>query len=251
MFFSPFEQFRLVALENFGGNLVISNSLVNLIFVVFGFLGLGYLLLSMRKKKYEFSIFSWAMQQLYVFFYEVTATYVGNHVNRFFPFMFYTFLFIFLNNLVGLLPYSFTVTSHFVVTFGLSFTMWFGMFLLGLAKWKLAYFSLFYPKGLSIPLLFLLCVLECISNIFRMFSLALRLLANMVAGHILLDCMSFLIYKTFTTAIWFPSVSILSVVMMIIPVVGFLGLLMFEVGVCVLQAYIFVVLSCIYLKEVL
>lgn len=248
---SPFEQFKLNPLWISSPNIVLSNSLLNVEIVIFGFFFLSLVILSMRKKKYEFSFFSYVFKQLYIFFYDVVATYVGNHVNRFFPYMFYLFLFIAINNLVGLLPFSFTVTSHFVVTLGLSFTTWFGIFLLGVARWHLDYLDLFFPKGLEIGLVILLAALELISNVFRMFSLALRLLANMVAGHILLDCLTFLIYKTMTYAVAGSSISLLSVVTMALPMVAFTGLLLFEVGVCILQAYIFVVLSCIYLKEVL
>ncbi len=251
MIVSPFEQFKLNPLWISSPNVVLSNSLLNVEIIIFGFFALSVIILSMRKKKYEFSFFSYIFKQLYIFFYDVVSTYVGNHVNRFFPYMFYLFLFIAINNLVGLLPFSFTVTSHFVVTLGLSFTTWFGIFLLGVSRWHLDYLDLFFPKGLEIGLVVLLAALELISNVFRMFSLALRLLANMVAGHILLDCLTFLIYKTMTYAIAGSSISFLSIITMILPMVAFTGLLLFEVGVCVLQAYIFVVLSCIYLKEVL
>jgi len=248
---SPFEQFKLNPLWISSPNVVLSNSLLNVQVVIFGFFFLSLVILSMRRKKYEFSLFSYVFKQLYIFFYDVVSTYVGSHVNRFFPYMFYLFLFIAINNLVGLLPFSFTVTSHFVVTLGLSFTTWFGILLLGVSRWHLDYFDLFFPKGLEIGLVILLAALELISNVFRMFSLALRLLANMVAGHILLDCLTFLIYKTMTYAVAGTSISLLSVVTMTLPMVAFTGLLLFEVGVCILQAYIFVVLSCIYLKEVL
>jgi ATP synthase subunit 6 len=251
MNYSPFEQFKISLIEMISPNIVISQSLLNVTVVTIGFITLTVFLLSMKKKKYDFSFFGYVCKQLYIFFYDVVSTYVGNHVNRFFPYMFYLFLFIALNNLVGLLPFAFTVTSHFVVTLGLSFTTWFGIFLLGLARWNLNYLELFFPKGLSLELVILLAALESISNVFRMFSLALRLLANMVAGHILLDCLTYLIYKTMTNAVSGSSISILAIILMIIPMIAFCGLLLFEVGVCILQAYIFVVLSCIYLKEVL
>jgi F-type H+-transporting ATPase subunit a len=122
---------------------------------------------------------------------------------------------------------------------------------IGLANHGIAYFAHFFPKGISTALIFFLGVIEIISCLSRMFSLSIRLSANMIAGHILLDCIAFYVYNVLFNAFSGMSISFISLLHVLIPAACFIGLLFFELCVCFLQAYIFVILSAIYLTEVL
>jgi F-type H+-transporting ATPase subunit a len=250
MIFSPFEQFQIVELYTYSTNFILSNALFVLI-TIFSIYTI-FAVLAMYTKKQTFNFFMVYFGELYLFFYANLKSYLGKkYFKIYFPFFFYVFLFIFVCNLTGLLPYSFTLTSHFAITFGLSSTIWFGILFIGLAKSGMSYFAHFYPKGFPTVLIFFLGVIELISNISRMFSLSIRLSANMIAGHILLDCLSFYVYNVLYTAFSGVSVSFISLLHIILPVVFFIGLLFFEACVCFLQAYIFVILSAIYLTEVI
>lgn len=250
MIYSPFEQFQIVELYSYSTNLVFSN----VMFVLLSIFSLYtiFAVFCMYTKKQKFNFFMIYFNQLYLFFYENLKSYLGKrYFKMYFPFFFYVFLFIFVCNITGLLPYSFTLTSHFVVTFGLSSTIWFGIMFIGLANHGIAYFGHFFPKGISTALIFFLGVIEIISCISRMFSLSIRLSANMIAGHILLDCLAFYVYNVLFNAFSGISISFISLIHVLIPVAFFIGLLFFEACVCFLQAYIFVILSAIYLTEVL
>jgi ATP synthase subunit 6 len=253
MYISPFEQFKVFEVLKFNENynFVITNSILQIIVVLTAFLVISYFTLSSTKNTYEIPFYFWIFKELYSFVYNTIYTYVGKKTGLFFPFIFFLFLFIFMCNLVGLVPYSFTVTSHFAITFGLGFTVWFGVILLGIKQWGIQFFSIFFPKGSSAALVFFIAAIEFLSYSFRVLSISLRLLANMVAGHILLDCISFFIFKSIFSSIAGSSVSVVSTSSMAIPLIFLLILLIFEMCVAVLQAYIFIVLSCMYIKEVL
>jgi F-type H+-transporting ATPase subunit a len=117
----------------------------------------------------------------------------------YFPFIYVLFLFILINNLISLVPYSFATTSHFVLTFALSFTIVIGSTLLGLVKNKTEFFSLFVPAGCPLGLVPLLVLIEFLSYLARNLSLGLRLAANIFSGHMLLNILSGLTYNIMTT----------------------------------------------------
>jgi len=149
------------------------------------------------------------------------------------------------SNLLGILPYSFTITSHLSITFTLSFIVWFGSLIIGFVENGVLFFGLVLPRGVPLALVPFLVGVETISYIFRSVSLALRLFANIVAGHILLDTLALSIHKLlFPTYITFTKLLI-----SIIPFLLCIILILFECVVALLQAYIFLILSNIYLKE--
>lgn len=165
----------------------------------------------------------------------------GEKARPFFPFMFSIFAFIFFANMTGLLPESFSVTSHVVVNFSVALILFSTIIITGFVKHGLHFIHLFVPPGapiLAVPILF---VIEMFSFSVRPFSLSLRLFGNMLAGHLLL-----LVFATLTagllTAGWMSGLSVL-------PLVAELVLIAFEFFVAFLQAYIYSILSCVYLHD--
>jgi F-type H+-transporting ATPase subunit a len=160
----------------------------------------------------------------------------------YFPFIYVLFLFILINNLISLVPYSFATTSHFVLTFALSFTVVIGSTLLGLVKNKTEFFALFVPAGCPLGLVPLLVLIEFLSYLARNLSLGLRLAANIFSGHMLLNILSGLTYNIMTTNWIYFIVGILPLSF----IVAFSSL---EVGIAFIQAQVFVVLTCSYIKD--
>jgi F-type H+-transporting ATPase subunit a len=143
-----------------------------------------------------------------------------------------------------MVPYSFSPTSHFILTFSLSFSIVLGGAILGLKEHNLKYFSLFVPAGCPLALLPLLVLIEFISNLARNVSLGLRLAANVLSGHMLLNILSGFTYKIMTSGIVFFFVGLL-------PLMFIIAFSSLELAIAFIQAQVFVVLSCGYTKEAL
>lgn len=158
--------------------------------------------------------------------------------------MYVLFAFILVNNLIGMVPFSFASTSHFLLTFSLSFTVVIGATILGFTKHGLEFFSLFVPAGCPLGLLPLLVLIETISYIARNVSLGLRLAANILSGHMLLNILSGFTYNIMCSGILFLIIGLLPLSF----IIAFSGL---EVGIAFIQAQVFVVLSCSYIKDTL
>lgn len=172
---------------------------------------------------------------------------VVNQINprkgqTYFPFIYGLFIFILINNLIGLVPYSFASTSHFVLTFALSFTIVLGATILGFQVHGLKFFSLLVPAGCPLALLPLLVLIEFISYVSRNISLGLRLGANIMSGHMLLNILSGFTYNIMTSGIIFLILGIIPLIF----IIAFSGL---EVAIAIIQAQVFVVLSCSYIKD--
>lgn len=160
----------------------------------------------------------------------------------YFPFIYTLFVFILINNLIGLIPYSFASTSHFVLTFGLSFTIVLGATILGFSKHGLEFFSLFVPAGCPLALVPILVFIEFISYLARNISLGLRLAANITAGHMLLNILAGFTYNILTSGILFLLIGLIPLSF----IIAFSGL---EVGIALIQAQVFVVLTAGYIKD--
>jgi F-type H+-transporting ATPase subunit a len=151
--------------------------------------------------------------------------------------MFTLFFFILMANLLGLVPYSFTVTSHVIVTFALALLVFVGVTAVGFARHGLHYLHMFLPAGVPLPLVPLMIPIEVISYLARPITLSIRLAANMTAGHLLLK----------VVAGFVVTLGAFGVPLMLVLV----GLIGFEVFVAFLQAYIFTILTCVYLHDAL
>jgi F-type H+-transporting ATPase subunit a len=160
----------------------------------------------------------------------------------YFPFIYTLFLFILINNLIGLVPYGFATTSHFVLTFSMSFTIVLGATILGFYKHNLKFFSLFVPAGCPLALLPALVLIEFISYLAKNISLGLRLAANILAGHMLLNILSGFTYNIMTSGIIFFFLGLL-------PLAFIIAFSSLELAIAFIQAQVFVVLSCSYIKD--
>ena len=144
-------------------------------------------------------------------------------------------MFVLIGNMVGMIPYSFTFTSHIVVTFALAMVVFLFVTLVGFMRHGFHFLSLFAPKGVPLALAPLLIPVEMISYLVRPVSLSIRLFANMLAGHMVLK-----IFAGFIVSMGFFG---------ILPYVFSMALVGFEIFVCLLQAYIFTILTCVYFND--
>jgi F-type H+-transporting ATPase subunit a len=190
---------------------------------------------------------SWSISQECI--YATVHNIVINQINEkrgqiYFPFIYGLFLFILINNLIGMVPYSFASTSHFILTFSLSFTIVLGATILGFKEHGLRFFSLFVPAGSPLALLPLLVIIEFISYLTRNLSLGLRLAANIFSGHMLLNILSWFTYNIMNSGIVYFFVALLPLAF----IIAFSGL---ELAIAFIQAQVFVVLTCSYIKDAL
>jgi len=167
---------------------------------------------------------------------------IGSSNEVFLPFIYALFFFIIIGNLNGNVPYSFAVATSAIVSLGLSFAIFFGVTVMGLHRHGLHFFSYFVPAGTPLGLVPLLVLVELISYIARAFSLGVRIFANLVAGHTLLKILSGFLYPMFTMG---P----LMIVVATVPMALFTALIGLEIAVSVIQAYVFTILTCIYIKD--
>ena len=168
----------------------------------------------------------------------------GSHGMKFFPLVFSLFMFVLVANLLGLFPYFFTVTSHIIVTFCLAILVIGTVIVYGFAKHGLGFLKLFVPAGVPVVLLPLVVAIEIISFLSRPISLSVRLFANMLAGHITLKGFSGVVVSL-------SALGAAGVAGAVLPLAMAVALTGLEVLVAFLQAYVFAVLTCMYLNDAL
>lgn len=167
----------------------------------------------------------------------------GNVKQKFFPCILVTFTFLLFCNLQGMIPYSFTVTSHFLITLGLSFSIFIGITIVGFQRNGLHFLSFLLPAGVPLPLAPFLVLLELISYCFRALSLGIRLFANMMAGHSLVKILSGFAWTMLCMNDLLYFIGDLGPLFIVLALTGL------ELGVAILQAYVFTILICIYLND--
>ncbi len=231
-----FELTRKVPLELFGYDVSFTNSSLWMVIAVIA--ASAFLIFSMRGR----SLVPTRMQSMAEVFYEFLAKTVrdvcGPEGMKYFPFVFSIFIFVFFANVLGLLPGSFTTTSHISVTFALALLVFVVVTVIGFQKQGFGFLKMFVPEGVPLLLLPLIVVIEVISYLMRPISLSVRLFANMLAGHILLKVFAGFVVGLGVVGGWAPLAFM----------VGFTG---FELGIAALQAFIFALLTCIYLNDAL
>ncbi len=179
----------------------------------------------------------------YDFIHDMVTGQIGEAGKRFFPFVFSLFMFVLFGNLIGLLPFAFTFTSHIAVTFTLAMVVFILSTIVGIAIHGKHWFSYFSPEGAPKALLPLIIPIEIISYLSRPVSLSVRLFANMVAGHVMLK-----VFATFVVMIG-GAAGVIGLLGATLPLAVNVALIGFELLVAFLQAYVFAILTCIYLHD--
>ncbi|MDE2562873.1 MAG: F0F1 ATP synthase subunit A [Sphingomonadales bacterium] len=185
-----------------------------------------------------------AVEYVYDFVRKMLDENVGPEGRRFAPLVFSIFIFVLACNLLGLIPWvgAFTPTSHVTVTLGLALIVFITVCVVGFLRHGLHFFSLFWPHGASIPLGIFVFIIEVLSFLSRPFTLAIRLFANMTAGHVLLK-----VFGTFVIAL--GSFGALPYVFGVVPLAVNVALSALEVLIAVVQAYVFALLASLYLND--
>jgi len=237
---NPMHQFKIYKIGpeiNFG-NLNLSFTNASLFMIISSILILLLLFFGTKKKSLVPSRIQFITELSYTFVAKMINDTAGTSAKSFFPFIFTLFMFVLFANMVGMLPYSFTVTSHIIVTFVLAAIVFIGVTVLGFIKHGFKYLQLFVPKGVPLVLLPLIVVIEIISYLSRPVSLSVRLFANMMAGHTMLKVFGGFVISLGLLGGWLP--------------LGFsVALTGLEILVAFLQAYVFAILTCIYLNDAL
>lgn len=234
--FDPLHQFEihtLIPLKVDGIDISFTNS--SLFMVVTVFVTALFLIGGMSRSKMIPGRFQALTEMTYGFVANILDETVGLRGQKYFPFIFTIFMFILMGNLIGMIPYNFTFTSHIIVTFGLAMIAFGTATLVGFIRHGFHYFTLFVPKGAPVYMLPLIVPIEILSYLSRPISLSVRLFANMMAGHTMLK-----VFAGFTVALGIFGIAPLAVNTM---------LTAFEILVAILQAYVFTILTCIYLQD--
>lgn len=236
---SPLAQFEiktLVPIEMFGVDASFTNSSL---FMVLTVITVSLFLIGGMRRSAMIPGRWQSMAELsYVFIANMVKDNVGSEGRPYFPFIFTIFMFILVGNFWGMMPYSFTFTSHIAVTFAMAFFVFIGVTVIAITKHKLHFLTFFMPPGVPMVMAPLLVPIEIISYLSRPISLSVRLFANMLAGHTLLKVFAGFIISLGVAAGWLPFVF----------VVALTGL---EFVIAFLQAFVFAILTCLYLNDAL
>jgi len=237
---NPMHQFKVhrigPEIEISGVDLSFTNS--SLFMLISASLVALLLLLGTKEKKIIPSKLQLISEMLYNFIAKMISDTAGKKAKPYFPFIFSLFIFILFCNMVGMLPYSFTVTSHIIVTLTFAVFIFVGVTILGFIIHGFKYLKIFVPSGVPMILLPIISVIEIISYLSRPISLSVRLFANMMAGHTMLKVFGGFVISLGLIGGWLPLTFS----------VALTGL---EILVAFLQAYVFAILTCIYLNDAL
>lgn len=245
MLFSPLEQFEIILLRPLvvWGDFSVTNAsfYIFLVFTLF----VAFLYLAVSRTFFVPGHWQSLVELLYEFLFDMLKQ-TGNYPKgqRVFPLIVTTFFFILGLNLVGLLPFGFTVTGQLIVTFFLALSFNLGFLFLGLQLHRWRFLRLFVPRGVPVILLPLIIVIEIVSYSIRTFSLSLRLFANMMAGHTLLQILSGFVISL-SSIVGFLSYFAL------LPFLLVFAVTVLEVAIAFIQAYVFTILLFIYLNDAL
>lgn len=271
IFFSPLEQFRILPIFSFKF-LNYDFSFTNSAFITFlTLLAFVFLTIKLFQKSDDLIVLSdikndETIENNLINNYEISATIApkkgqiiiefmyelviqiildtaGTAGEKYFPFLFTLFSYIFLSNLVGLIPYSFTSTSHIIVTFALALSIFIAVNIICINNYGIKFFTIFLPGGTSLGLALLLVPIEFISYFFKPISLSVRLFANIMAGHTLLKVIAGFAWAMMTANYFYL------IFAHFIPLITLILLIFLELAVALIQTYVFVILTCIYLND--
>ncbi len=236
---NPMEQFeikRLWSLKLGGLDVSYTNSALWMTFTVA--IALFVFIYGMRQRALVPGRLQSVVEVGYEFIAKMVSDNVGDAGKKYFPFILSLFLFILGCNMLGMIPYSFTPTSHIIVTFAMAAVVFVGVTLIAIFKHGIGFLSFFAPKGVPLWLMPILVPIEVISYFIRPMTLSVRLFANMLAGHIMLKVFGGFVIMLGIFFGWIP----------LLFTTAFIGL---EILIAFLQAYVFAVLTCLYLNDAL
>ncbi len=239
----PIHQFqisKLIPIEIGGYDLSFTNASAFMVATVA--IAGGFLYLTTSSRGLVPSRLQSVSEMSYEFVANMLREAAGTHGMKFFPLVFSLFMFVLVANLLGMVPYFFTVTSHIIVTFALAMLVIGTVLVYGFWKHGFGFFKLFVPSGVPMMLLPLVVAIEIISFLSRPISLSVRLFANMLAGHITLK-----VFAGFVTML--GSLGAVGVAGAVLPLIMTVALTGLEFLVAFLQAYVFAILTCMYLND--
>ena len=237
---NPMHQFNVYRIgpEISLGNVDISFTNASLFMIISALTIISVLFVGTRRKAIVPTKIQLLTELSYTLVSKMISDTAGSKAKPYFPFVFSLFMFVLFCNMLGMLPYSFTVTSHIIVTFALAAIIFVGVTIIGFVNHGIGYLKLFIPSGVPLFLLPLIVIIEIISYLSRPVSLSVRLFANMMAGHTMLK-----VFGGFVI-----SLGILGGLLPLSFTVALTGL---EILIAFLQAYVFAILTCIYLNDAL
>ncbi|MCZ6814631.1 MAG: F0F1 ATP synthase subunit A [Alphaproteobacteria bacterium] len=233
---SPLKQFEIkpiAPMEVGGVDVSFTNSSLSMVVVIAAIT--LFLVLGMRKRALVPGRWQSLAELSYEFIAGLVRDNVGHEGRAYFPFIFSLFMFILFANTIGLIPYTFTVTSHIIVTFALAAVVFLGVTVIAIAKHRMKFFHYFLPSGTPLYMAPLLIPIEMLSYLARPVTLSLRLFANMMAGHTMLK-----VFAGFVIALGLAGV---------FPMAVLVAIYLLELIVAVLQAFVFTILTCLYLHD--
>ena len=239
---SPLEQFeikKIIPIEAFGYDISFTNSSLAMLITVS--IMVSFMILGLHKSSIIPSKSQSILESTYEFIANMIEDNVGKEGFKYFSFIFTLFLFILLGNILGMFPYSFTWTSHIIVTFAISFIIFIGVTLIAIFKHGLVKFlGFFAPAGVPKAMLILLIPIEVISYLSRPISLSVRLFANMMAGHTLLKVIGGFVFVLGANTLIIGGA---------LPLAFLIALTGLEIVIAFLQAYVFAILTCLYIND--
>ena len=233
---SPLEQFEISPFVHFNTgsvDLAFTNSSLSMVITVTAII--LFLTLSVNTRSLIPSRMQLMSELSYNFIAQLINDTIGDQGRKYFPFVFSIFMFVLVGNMVGMIPYNFTFTSHIIVTFALASVVFIGVTILGFMKHGFHFFSFFIIPGLPWYMLPILIPIEIISYLSRPISLSVRLFANMLAGHTLLK-----VFAGFVVPLGLAG---------ILPLAFIVALTGLEILIAFLQAYVFAILTCLYIND--
>lgn len=243
---SPLDQFNIKVIqplpELFGYNIDFTNA--SFAMVLASLLAYLFLRFGMKNRALVPDRMQSVVEVTYEFVSNTLRENAGEEARPYFPFIFTLFMFVLMCNLLGMVPYQFTATSHIVVTFALAASVFVGVTLVALVKHGTKFFGFFLPAGTPWWMAPLMYLIELFAYMARPVSLSIRLTANMVAGHILLKVIAGFVVSMIAGGVLLGIFSTLPFALLVV-------LTGFEIGIAILHAYIFTVLSCVYLNDAL
>ena len=236
---TSFQVKNILPMNIFGLDISITNSSIFMFFVVAAICGIFWL--ATRNRGIVPTKSQIVVEKVFFLIGGIVKSNAGKKGVEIFPYMMALFLFIMLGNIVGLFPFAFSYTSQLCITIGMALMVFVASIIVGIMNQGIVYFKRFCPSGIPGYLVPVFIVIELLSFLFRPISLGIRLFANMVSGHIMIE-----VIAGFAASI--ASIAVFSY-FAVVPVAVNVALNLFKFVVCMLQAYVFVVLSCMYLSE--